>query len=166
MGCARPPGAGPYGCSDALRPAGQSSKPTHRTTERMRSVTVWLPSARLTGEVPVTVQLAPSSDSAHLARVAVAAVLTRLGRLDLIDDVTTVTSELVANGVLHAHTGITLTIESLGNGVRVTVADGSPVLPRWSPASLTGTSGRGLMLVDRLSSTWGAQTVPGGGKIV
>lgn len=114
----------------------------------------------------MTVQFAPSSNSARLARVMVSAVLTELGRTDLIDDVTAVASELVANGVMHAHTVITLAVEPLGVGVRVTVGDGSPVLPRWSPSSLTGISGRGLMLVDRLSSTWGAQTVPGGGKIV
>lgn len=61
---------------------------------------------------------------------------------------------------------MTLSVELDGAGVRVAVADGSHVLPRWSPSSATSLCGRGLPLVARLSQRWGAEPLPGGGKRV
>lgn len=112
------------------------------------------------------VRLPPSPDSAHVARRAVTANLDQLGRSDLVDDVTVVVSELVANAVMHARTELTLSVEPAGGGIRVSVTDGSQILPRWTPASVTATSGRGLLLVQRLSGTWGVQPLADGGKVV
>jgi anti-sigma regulatory factor (Ser/Thr protein kinase) len=108
----------------------------------------------------------PGSDSAQLARRIVTEALTRLDRSDLVDDATLVVSELVANGVLHARTEISLSVEQVGEGIRVAVTDGSSVLPIWGPASPSATSGRGLWLVERLSNAWGVEPLPGGGKVV
>jgi anti-sigma regulatory factor (Ser/Thr protein kinase) len=114
----------------------------------------------------VQVELPPSSDSARAARHAVTDLLQELGRSDLIDDATLIASELVANAVMHARTEMSLTVDSAGTGVRVTVTDSSNILPRWTPASTTATAGRGLLLVERLSSRWACETHPAGGKSV
>lgn len=77
-----------------------------------------------------------------------------------------VMTELVANAVMHARTEMTLTVELEGEGVRIAVADGSHVLPHWSPSSPTSLCGRGLPLVARLSESWGAEALLDGGKRV
>ncbi len=112
------------------------------------------------------VWLPPSSDSARAGRVAVSEFLTGLGRADLADKAMLVTAELLANAVMHARTEMSLSIEPAGDGVRVEVTDGSDILPRWTPSSPTATSGRGLLLVTRLSSSWGVDPLPSGGKRV
>jgi anti-sigma regulatory factor (Ser/Thr protein kinase) len=114
----------------------------------------------------MSVRVLPSSDGAHLARRIVTDALHLFDREDLVEDATLVVSELVANGVLHARTEISLSVERAGDGIRVAVSDGSPVLPRWGPAALSATSGRGLWLVERLSSSWGVEPIAGGGKVV
>lgn len=112
------------------------------------------------------VRLPLSPSSAYAARKAAAAFLARLGRDDLRDGVALVASELVANAVMHARTDMVLSVEPEGDGVRVAVTDGSEVLPRWTLASETATSGRGLLLVRRLSRHWGVDPLPDGGKRV
>ena len=114
----------------------------------------------------MTVRLTASSVSARRAREAVATAVVELGRGDLADPVMLVASELVANAVLHARTDMTLSLTAVPDGVRVAVADGSPVLPRWTPSAATATSGRGLLLVARLCDTWGVDPEPGGGKVM
>ncbi len=107
------------------------------------------------------VQLSPSPTIAREARKVVNDQLVALGRPDLLDDVTTVVTELVVNAVIHARTMVGLTVEPAGAGadagVRVGVSDGSPVIPRWTPAALSATSGRGLILVNRMTSAWGVE---------
>lgn len=111
------------------------------------------------------VRLPPSPASAGAARrLAIAAVIAQ-ERPDLSDDIGAVVSELVANAVFHAGTEVEVSIELAGTGVRVAVSDGSGILPHWTPASATATSGRGLILVQRLSSEWGAER-DGVGKTV
>lgn len=110
--------------------------------------------------------LPPSPASAHAARVAVSEFLVSLGRADLVDDVLLVATELVVNAVMHARTEMSLSVERAGGGVKVAVTDGSNVLPGWAPSSPTATSGRGLLLVVRLSHSWGVDPMPTGGKRV
>jgi hypothetical protein len=114
----------------------------------------------------VHVRLPPSSESAHAARLAVADFLRRLDRADLVDDVSLMVTELVANGVMHARTEMSVAVEPAGAGVRVSVTDSSDILPRWTPSSPTATAGRGLRLVEQLSLRWGFEPLPGGGKRV
>lgn len=111
------------------------------------------------------VQLPPSPASAQAARRVVTEALLALSRPELVDDVATVVSELVANAVIHAHTEIELSVQPAGAGVRVAVSDGSHILPRWTPAATMAISGRGLILVQRLSSEWGVES-HGPGKTV
>ncbi|MDX6200610.1 MAG: hypothetical protein QOJ83_110, partial [Frankiales bacterium] len=119
-----------------------------------------------TGGSDMLVRLLPSSDSARLGRRVVTDALNLLGRHDLVDDATLVVSELIANGVLHARTEISLTVETTALGIRVAVTDGSSILPRAGLASPSATSGRGLLLVERLSTSWGVELLASGGKVV
>ena len=114
----------------------------------------------------ILARLPYSSASAQIARSHVADALAGLRRADLADDASSLVSELVTNAVLHARTEITLSLEPCRDGLRVAVTDGSSVLPRWSPHLATATSGRGLLLVERLSTRWGAEPLQGGGKVV
>jgi anti-sigma regulatory factor (Ser/Thr protein kinase) len=114
----------------------------------------------------VQVRLAPSSDSARIARRAVSEFLVDLGRDELLPSVALIVSELVANAIMHARTEMLLSLELVDDCVRVAVTDGSSSLPRWIPASPTATSGRGLLLVERLSRSWGVDRLPAGGKAV
>lgn len=112
------------------------------------------------------VLLTPVLESVQRARRTVTAALTGLQREDLIDDATVIVTELVANAVMHARTDMTLSVDASGAGVRLRVTDYSDILPRWTSASLTATSGRGLLLVQRLSGTWGVEPLGDRGKAV
>lgn len=54
-------------------------------------------------------------------------------------------------------------LEGSGRRLRVEVEDSSGALPRRREAGEDGVSGRGLLLVDRLTDTWGVEA-RGGGK--
>lgn len=111
-------------------------------------------------------RLAPSSESARAARVAVVDYFAGLDRDDLRDSVALVATELVSNAIIHARTEMSLSIQLVDDGVRLAVTDGSSTLPRWTPSSPTATSGRGLLLVEQLSRRWGVDPLPAGGKAV
>lgn len=77
------------------------------------------------------------------------------------------TSELVANAVVHGPAGgkVTVRAERADGDLRVLVCDGSvdaPVL-KDTPPEVPG--GQGLRLVDRLASAWGVELGPPG-KVV
>lgn len=108
------------------------------------------------------VQLPPTPASAQTARRVASEALLALERPELLDDVAAVVSELVANAVVHARTELELSVQPAGAGVRVEVSDGSAIIPRWAPARVTATSGRGLIMVQRLSSAWGVEPRAGG----
>ena len=87
---------------------------------------------------------------------------------------TLLVSELVTNVVKHTHTTSTLTLAVAGGMIAVGVADGAssrPVIPAQrsvlSPPSplVVPESGRGLMIVEALSDSWGV-TPFGRGKQV
>jgi anti-sigma regulatory factor (Ser/Thr protein kinase) len=76
-------------------------------------------------------------------------------------------SELATNAVVHARSRFEITVRLALGRIRVEVSDGSPWLPRprqsWATADRE--NGRGLHLVERLSSQWGA-TATTDGKVV
>jgi anti-sigma regulatory factor (Ser/Thr protein kinase) len=77
-------------------------------------------------------------------------------------DVNLVASELVSNAVRHTDDGGRLEAWD-GDPFRVEVRDTSTDLPRTGPETITG--GRGLRIVDTLSSRWGAEPLDDG-KVV
>ncbi len=83
----------------------------------------------------------------------------------VLTDALLLVSELVANAVLHTSTPIEVVVKPGDGRARIEVHDGSRQLPvRKNYSSMSGT-GRGLMLVERMSSTWGAERTASG-KVV
>lgn len=80
-----------------------------------------------------------------------------------------VVSELVSNAVEHACTGVGLTLERGPLGLRVAVRDSSPVgFPgpvRRSTDPLGRVRGRGLELVESLTTAWGVDVQPDGNTV-
>jgi anti-sigma regulatory factor (Ser/Thr protein kinase) len=84
-----------------------------------------------------------------------------------IDDIELLVSELVTNAVLHARSEARVTVDRVGDRIRVTVEDHSPVLPRLREYGPDAVTGRGVFLVDRLSNEWGVDaSKDDGGKCV
>ena len=77
-------------------------------------------------------------------------------------------SELLANAVLHgpSQVGVGLQLVVTDDVARVSVSDGaetSPVVMRTAPTAL---SGRGMAIVEAMSSRWGVEVHEDGGKTV
>jgi anti-sigma regulatory factor (Ser/Thr protein kinase) len=80
-------------------------------------------------------------------------------------DVMLATSELVTNAIRYAAGPCRLTMsrDAGSNRLRIGVADGNPELPqRVDRADDPTTSGRGLLIVDTVSSSWGTRSLAGG----
>jgi len=79
-------------------------------------------------------------------------------------DVVLVAHELAANAVVHARSPFTVEVSLDGSRVRVEVSDFNPRLPVAAVVPEMALSGRGLMMVARLSISWGVRA--GDGKTV
>lgn len=103
--------------------------------------------------------------SASVARKLTVDRCRKWGRDALCGDLALVVTELVANAVRHAGTDITVRLIQLDGGVRLEVADGSvrPLRPR--PAAMSDEGGRGLLLVDALSTRYGVEAEPDGKRV-
>jgi anti-sigma regulatory factor (Ser/Thr protein kinase) len=77
-------------------------------------------------------------------------------------DIVLLTSELVANAVLHGRPPIELRLRRTANHVIVEVFDAAPFLPRKLRPSPDDERGRGLQLVAMLADRWGTRPTPGG----
>ena len=78
------------------------------------------------------------------------------------------TTEAVANAVLHGTGEVVLELTCTGQRVRVEVSDTSPVLPRLRREGPEVVGGHGVALIDTLASSWGVRSAagPGTGKTV
>lgn len=81
------------------------------------------------------------------------------------DSIQLITSELVTNSLRYAPSPIELEVSLFSNNVRISVWDSSPRLPVKLNVSPGALGGRGLEIVDVLSSSWGS-TPKGLGKQV
>src|SRR4051795_3812088 len=120
-----------------------------------------------TGGVQRQLTLPPAPDSARHARRFVAEVLTD-ARADatLLDVATLLTSELVTNGIVHAHTALRVVVDVTDRYIRVEVADGNPSLPARRDYDDSAMTGRGMEMVELLSHEFGAEPIDGDGKRV
>ncbi len=84
----------------------------------------------------------------------------------VIDDAMVVASELTDNMVSHARSDGWLRLELRPNVFTVAVADADPRPPRLRVPGHRAGGGRGLVLVDKLSRTWGTAAQVTGGKVV
>ena len=76
------------------------------------------------------------------------------------------TSEVVTNAIVHAHSAPCVEMFVSDQAVRISVEDHSAEPPRLRHVTPTALTGRGMSLVDRLSALWGTRFVAGGGKKV
>jgi len=74
----------------------------------------------------------------------------------LVDDTLLLTSELVTNAIRHGEGDVTVRLWPGPDVVRLEVSDTSSQLPAPRHAGTEAEAGRGLALVDALSSRWGA----------
>jgi anti-sigma regulatory factor (Ser/Thr protein kinase) len=103
--------------------------------------------------------------SARQARRFTSETLQGWGRGDLEIAAALLVTELVTNAVLHARTAVELRLEIRDDVLRLSVRDGSPIVPSLKNHGLEATTGRGLGLVATLARNWGVS--PGdGGKTV
>ncbi len=104
--------------------------------------------------------------AAAKARRFVADVLSAADLREVVDDAQLVTSELVANALLHTDSPVRVTVTVTGRTARVDVHDECPTLPVPGVLGRESISGRGLLMVDRMTQRWGVTRVPGVGKSV
>jgi len=98
--------------------------------------------------------LAPDARSAGDARHLLAQVCQDLPS-DTADVAGLLVTELVANAVLHGAGRVLLTATRRGGTIRVEVSDEGPGRPVVQPPDPYMEHGRGLRLVDGLSTGWG-----------
>ena len=106
--------------------------------------------------------------SAAKARAFVVHHLVEHRLLYLVDDVRVVASELAANAVLHARTAFSVTLEGGVRSVLLTVRDGFPTPLEVSRAAphVWASRGRGLVIVNVVSESWGVTGWEGNTKSV
>jgi anti-sigma regulatory factor (Ser/Thr protein kinase) len=103
----------------------------------------------------LSLELEPRVDAARLARELVTTACTRWRREELAEPAHVAVTELVNNAVVHAGTPISVRVAVRGDELFIAVRDRStePLRPR--TAAPTSYGGRGLMLLDAMSSRWG-----------
>jgi len=110
--------------------------------------------------------LAPTPESARTARRLVAAVLTTAHADHFADTATLLTSELVTNGIVHAHTDLQIVVDATPTWVRVEVVDGNPHLPVRREYDENASTGRGMEMVELLADDFGVESLEEDGKRV
>ena len=71
------------------------------------------------------------------------------------------TSEIVTNAIAHGEGEIVLRTSRAHGEARIEVLDDSARAPQLGAAAADAEGGRGLMLVEALSSAWGVRRIPG-----
>ncbi len=104
-------------------------------------------------------------DSVPAARRFVAEAL-RDAPAEAADAVTLMVSEVASNCVRHTETGFQLTVSQTANEIRVEATDRGAGKPTMRTPGPTDPDGRGLQIIDMLSSGWGVDELPGRGKTV
>jgi anti-sigma regulatory factor (Ser/Thr protein kinase) len=85
---------------------------------------------------------------------------------EALETIALMVSELASNCVRHTDSGFELTVSKTARDIRVAVTDSGSGQPRVRTPAPTDPDGRGLQIVDMLSSGWGVEKVSGAGKTV
>jgi ABC-type transporter Mla MlaB component len=104
----------------------------------------------------LSLALDPVVGAARRSRELVTEACGRWDRPELAGPACIVITEMVNNVVAHARTPMTVLLARHGDAMSVAVRDESPVAPRFAgPVAPTSYGGRGLLLIDSVSSRWG-----------
>jgi hypothetical protein len=104
----------------------------------------------------VSVELAPETGAARIARELITEACARWERPDLIGDACITATEMVNNVVAHAGTPMRMLLALHDGTMSVAVRDGSPTAPRFEgPVPPTSYGGRGLLLINAVAARWG-----------
>ncbi len=98
---------------------------------------------------------------ARIRRFAVETSRTAAPEVDA-DTVALLVSEVATNALVHGAGKVRVRVRPTGHGLRVEVHDEDSTLPSRRQATPMDEGGRGIALVDALSSGWGAETTPDG----
>ena len=101
---------------------------------------------------------------ARIRRFTADACRTTAPRVDA-DTVALLVSEIATNALVHGEGKVRVRVRPTATGLRVEVHDDSPSLPARRRATPMDEGGRGIALVEALSSGWGADRT-GQGKTV
>ena len=104
------------------------------------------------------------SSVARIRHFAVDACRTNGSQVDS-DVVALLVSELATNALIHGSGDVRVRVLVTGPGVRIEVLDGSDRQPTLNPAGEDAEGGRGITLVDALSSAWGTEPTERGKKV-
>ena len=104
--------------------------------------------------------------SVSQARRFVTQRLTEHGETGVVDPARLVVSELVSNVVRHAQEGFDLSLDRVGDRILLRVRDRAPGRPQIRRVGLDSVDGRGLALVEVVSSEWGVTDEGDGSKTV
>ena len=107
------------------------------------------------------VRLGADLSSPSKARDFVRDHLVAHGADHLVEDIRLVASELATNAVRHAGSAFTVGLDVGDHDVRLWVWDSSPSAPTKVAGDPMGAGGRGLALVEVLSSQWGVALLDG-----
>lgn len=116
--------------------------------------------------MPRQIALGPEITSPAEARLFVTHWTRAWGYRSLISAAALLTSELATNAVIHAESPFSVDVANTGHGIHVTVRDPSPDSVQLRDPSQIDDHGRGLRVVDAVSSAWGSEPVSGDGKAV
>jgi sigma-B regulation protein RsbU (phosphoserine phosphatase) len=127
----------------------------------------------VTAQVVRRIRFPADHSSPGAARTAVRSVITDVGLTDVLDEALLLTTELATNAVVHARTALDLEIVADPDSITVTVMDfrTGPITHNRAQATPNGSTrpveqleerGRGLLLVDQLSTYWGTLHFPDG----
>jgi len=113
------------------------------------------------------ITLPPLAPSVHRARTFVADHLAAHHDVVRNDDICLVASELASNALLHARTPFTVFLRGDGLGISLAVRDGlASFVPSGGPSSEWDEGGRGLLITEALTDSWGMRPGAYGAKYV
>jgi anti-sigma regulatory factor (Ser/Thr protein kinase) len=107
----------------------------------------------------------PVPHAVRAVREFVAETLHAWSQADRIDDAVIVASELATNSVRHANSPFRFCLQRHADGVRMEIHDVSDVLPTPRNPTRHDVGGRGLAIIDGLSTSWGTE-LRADGKVV